>query len=138
MPRPNLRKLPIAPVLALVDSYPTGRAMDDPEYGKQSLLAAVTGASRRAIVRWATDGIPYWAADELAVRLGCHPHDLWGPDWYAVDCALCGTAIHPDDDGDYSCEACAATLCPDCGIWTYRAEDGRQLHAARRPERCFA
>ena len=37
--------------------------------------------SLRTIVRWETDGVPYWSADRLATDLGCHPIEFWA-DWY--------------------------------------------------------
>jgi lambda repressor-like predicted transcriptional regulator len=37
----------------------------------------------RTIQRWRVDGIPYWSADRVAIRLGIHPALIW-TDWYAT------------------------------------------------------
>jgi hypothetical protein len=43
-------------------------------------LSRRTGYPLRTIQRWKTSGIPRYSADELAVRLGVHPANIW-PQW---------------------------------------------------------
>ena len=48
-----------------------------------SELSRRTGYPLRTIQRWRVDGIPYWSADRVAIRLGIHPSLIW-TDWYAA------------------------------------------------------
>ena len=48
-----------------------------------SELSRRTGYPLRTIQRWRIDGIPYWSADRVAIRLGVHPSLIW-TDWYAA------------------------------------------------------
>jgi hypothetical protein len=41
-----------------------------------SELAGRTGYALRTIQRWSTNGIPFYSADRLAIRLGVHPSTL--------------------------------------------------------------
>ena len=48
-----------------------------------SELSRRTGYPLRTIQRWRVDGIPYWSADRVAIRLGIHPALIW-TDWYVT------------------------------------------------------
>lgn len=70
-------RVPIGPALAAA-------APDEPDRA-QTRLAEQTGVSLRSVARWVAAGtVPYWTADRVAARLGCHPFDLW-PEWYDLD-----------------------------------------------------
>jgi hypothetical protein len=47
-----------------------------------SLLAEIVGVERHTIVRWRNAGsnFTWFQADEIAVRLGYHPMEIW-PNW---------------------------------------------------------
>jgi hypothetical protein len=44
-------------------------------------LAEQLGVSQGTVQRWRSEGVPLWAADRAAIRLGVHPHSLW-PDFH--------------------------------------------------------
>lgn len=44
-------------------------------------LAAELGVSLAAVKGWATRGVTYLQADDLAGHFGLHPLEVWGPDW---------------------------------------------------------
>ena len=46
-------------------------------------LSRRTGYPLRTIQRWRLNGIPYWSADRVAIRLGIHPALIW-TNWYAA------------------------------------------------------
>ena len=46
-------------------------------------LARRTKYSVRTLHRWKHTGIPLYAADRIAIRLGVHPSQIW-TDWYSV------------------------------------------------------
>lgn len=46
-----------------------------------SAIALRLGVDRRQVYRWRESGVTVTQADELAVRLGCHPTELWA-DFY--------------------------------------------------------
>lgn len=48
------------------------------------LLLAPNGSEEsgmRKIQRWRRDGMTVYDADEAAVRIGCHPMEIWGDQW---------------------------------------------------------
>ena len=49
--------------------------------GETGQVAHVTGRSKTTVLRWAKEGVPTDAADEVAVAMGLHPVDIW-PDWF--------------------------------------------------------
>jgi lambda repressor-like predicted transcriptional regulator len=57
--------------------------LDNIDAPNLSELARRTGYTLRTIQRWRIDGIPYWSADRVAIRLGIHPALIW-TDWYAT------------------------------------------------------
>jgi hypothetical protein len=46
---------------------------------KDGRLAAVQSTD---LWKWRTSGIDLWAADRWAIRLGYHPLEIWGQDFY--------------------------------------------------------
>lgn len=73
MSRAHERRLPVGPLLAL---FPDRNA---------TYIAARIGMEAgtwRAIKQRGT--IPFWRADRIAVKLGHHPVEIWGYDWYEV------------------------------------------------------
>ena len=42
-----------------------------------SSIALRCGVSRQTATRWRNEGIPLFAADKLAIRLGVHPLIIW-------------------------------------------------------------
>lgn len=50
-------------------------------YAAVSEVAELAGTSRRQWYRWRRTGVDVWQADELAVRFGRHPGELW-PEWW--------------------------------------------------------
>ena len=56
-------------------------ALDEIHYRNLSELSRHTGFPLRTIQRWRTSGIPRNSADELAVRLGLHPANIWHTWW---------------------------------------------------------
>lgn len=63
-------RLPVGPLLAHADN-------------NYSLLARQLGVHHKQIHRWAaTGGVPYYAADWAAIRIGSHPANIWGADWH--------------------------------------------------------
>ncbi len=52
-------------------------------------LARALDVDPNQIMRWRALGVRFHRADALAVRLGKHPTDLWGPDYEAVEFATC-------------------------------------------------
>lgn len=48
----------------------------------RSALARRVGCARRTVARWAHAGLMPAVADEVAARLGLHPADIWGDDWW--------------------------------------------------------
>lgn len=55
-----------------------------------SLLAEIIGVKRHTIVQWRNGGrnFTYWQADQIAVRLGFHPAEIW-PDWFDKSLEAC-------------------------------------------------
>lgn len=43
-------------------------------------LADRLGVERRTVLRYGANGLSLYQADELAVRMGYHPSELW-PEW---------------------------------------------------------
>ena len=61
------------------------------EWAKQELrlpepsqreIGRLFGVDPHAARRWATNGIPLWAADRLACKMGLHPTEIWGNEFY--------------------------------------------------------
>ena len=55
--------------------------------GEQSerATAALLGVAPRTVTRWRLDGLTWAQADELAVRIGLHPLEVWGTAWWDAD-----------------------------------------------------
>ncbi len=63
-------------------------------------LAVVLHCSPTDIWRWLAHGVTWTAADRLAVRLGYHPAEVWGADWWALDDGMSpGGDIDDDETG---------------------------------------
>jgi lambda repressor-like predicted transcriptional regulator len=52
-------------------------------FGTVGEAADHLGVSVRSLYRWMKDGLSWQRADEVAVRLGVHPANIW-PDWFAA------------------------------------------------------
>jgi hypothetical protein len=51
--------------------------------GRCGLRTARTlGVDPRQVYRWRAGGLSWAKADELAVRIGLHPVDVWGAEWW--------------------------------------------------------
>lgn len=98
-------------------------------------LGALLGVSRTTLRRWRADGLTLAQADELAVRLGFMPHEVWDR-WYAVSAAQGAAATNA-----------AKTHCPQGHPYTHtdsagfrrcrycHAENVRQIRANRQVTR---
>lgn len=49
-----------------------------------STLARSLDVDINTIRRWRKDGIPYWSADEVSIKIGLHPVEIW-PDYLEVE-----------------------------------------------------
>jgi hypothetical protein len=76
------RRLPLEPLLAVVPPTPaTGWGSD--HLTPIGALERLTGVCRNSVYRWRRQGgSPEDRADELACRLGLHPGEVWGADWW--------------------------------------------------------
>lgn len=67
------------------------RRLVDERVGRRVVGASVRvqaltlGVDPRQVLRWRHQGVTWAQADELAVRAGYHPGDVWGRDWWALD-----------------------------------------------------
>ena len=52
-----------------------------------SALARALGRHRPQLYRWRAHGLTVDQADGLALRLGLHPVEIWGEDWWRVTLA---------------------------------------------------
>lgn len=68
------QRLPLEPLMA------AARA-------NHSELAEIVRRPRQSILRYATEGIPLLAADQMACRLGMHPSAVW-PEWFDLALAV--------------------------------------------------
>lgn len=50
----------------------------------QTEMAAEIGVTRETVHRWKVTGVPEYAADALAIRLGLHPSIIW-TDWFDIE-----------------------------------------------------
>ena len=55
----------------------------DPQFN-HTRIADVLEIGRGAVHRFLRDGVPERRADEFACRLGMHPAEVWGDDWWAL------------------------------------------------------
>ena len=55
--------------------------LNEVNYSNLSELSRRCGYPLRTIQRWKTGGIPRHSADQLAIRLGLHPANIWLT-WY--------------------------------------------------------
>lgn len=47
-------------------------------------IATLLDVPRRRVLTWRERGVAYFDADEIAIRLGLHPAELW-PDWWQIE-----------------------------------------------------
>ncbi len=66
-------RLPLGPLLEQAGASDHGHA------------AVILGCSRRNVLRFAREGIPCDAADELAIKIGLHPLTVWGAAWHDAE-----------------------------------------------------
>lgn len=80
-----LPRMPFGPLEAVMRSAWAG-----PESGNHPPTFSPRAAALRldvnvlTIHRWRREGIPWWTADRLAVRLNTHPSLIW-PDYWTVE-----------------------------------------------------
>lgn len=74
--RQTATRLPVGPVVRQLPQHmPVGNE------GRNSPIPEILGISFRVWQRYLKDGVPVFQADNLAVRVGAHPIELWGPCW---------------------------------------------------------
>lgn len=52
--------------------------------GSVPMSAAALGVDSRQVYRWRAQGVTWAQADELAIRVGLHPGDVWGRAWWEL------------------------------------------------------
>jgi len=85
-------KLPLEPLWVLAhgrSDLPALATADGTEWRltfNTRLFAEMVGVHERTVNRWKNDGmrIPWDTADLAACRLGMHPCEVWGSDWWAL------------------------------------------------------
>ncbi len=89
-------------------------------------LARIAGVSERTVSRWANEssGVSEEIADQVAVRLGLTPYDIWGDDWYRI--LWCRVCLGPRDS--------TGGLCLECAAEKRRA--AKRVGATKRLESC--
>jgi len=51
-----------------------------------SHFARLAGVSRQTVHRWLRQGLDYWTADRLSVKVaGTHPALIFGPGWFGIE-----------------------------------------------------
>jgi hypothetical protein len=65
--------LPHGPLMALFDAETSS-----------TVVAEACGTTRNAMRRWPENGINPVVADRICARLGLHPADVWGDDWWRI------------------------------------------------------
>lgn len=88
---PNASTLPVGPLLAAAHARAAGI---DPRCARDGatavavpdrLLGEVLGVQRSAVTKLRSRGsVNAWTADRYATRLGLHPAEVWGNDWWSV------------------------------------------------------
>lgn len=68
-------KDPKFPLVNLYESFGTNRP-------SERELADILGVERQTLRRWKETGVPLLKADRLACKLGMHPAEIWGEDWW--------------------------------------------------------
>lgn len=85
MPRPAQVKMPLDALLVATGSHRAvthtndGRVVDAPI----TSLAHRIGVRPRTVQRWRVEGIPLHTADQVAIRCGMHPTEVWDGWWAA-------------------------------------------------------
>lgn len=74
-----------------------------------SMCADLLDVARETLQIWKRDGVPVYSADKAAVRLGLHPVEIWGADWWqAIGCGgLFATKPGPEPDERWYAERLA-------------------------------
>lgn len=65
--------LPPAPLLSMWE-----------EGTSNTVVAEACGTTRNAVRRWHENGVHPVVADRVCARLGLHPADVWGDDWWRI------------------------------------------------------
>lgn len=66
-------------------SLPPGPLLSMWEEGTSStVVAEACGTTRSSIRRWQETGLNPIVADRVCARLGLHPADVWGDDWWRI------------------------------------------------------
>jgi hypothetical protein len=86
-PEAEVNTLPFGPledhVVARCPDLPRNRRSDGTvEVFTTAAIAEMLGISTSSVRKYRLRGVSIWRADELAVRLGRHPMDIWGPAAY--------------------------------------------------------
>lgn len=69
---PPQHRLPLAPLMAAARVDTHGE------------LGQIVRQPREMICRYAAHGVPMFAADRMACRIGMHPASVW-PEWFDID-----------------------------------------------------
>ena len=78
---PRGRRFPFRPLEDWLNAHyrnPTSRA--DTQRGGEltaATIGAIIGVNRQTVYHWRDNGIPWWRADEAAIRAGAHPLEIW-------------------------------------------------------------
>lgn len=48
------------------------------------MVAEACGTTRSSVRRWQETGLNPIVADRVCARLGLHPADVWGDDWWRI------------------------------------------------------
>ena len=77
----NYRKVDAEPLIHIAaNQHPGSDAVGITDLG---LAAQVLNIDRSQLYRWRHEGIPYFSADRLAIRLGYHPALIW-EEWWTI------------------------------------------------------
>lgn len=47
-------------------------------------VSTILNVTNRRVLQWRERGVAYYDADEIAIRLGLHPSELW-PNWWQLE-----------------------------------------------------
>lgn len=80
-PQPRLPFEPLEQWIAV--RYPRDENKYTPHLVANEFVGDLVGVDRQTIHNWRQQGIPIYAADRAATRLGTHPTLIW-PNWYRI------------------------------------------------------
>lgn len=78
---PRLSVEPLLEAISTTDITSGGQLRSGCSHLRQAELLGVVSAQ---LYRWKRYGLTWVQADSLAVRIGEHPSNVWGRDWWAI------------------------------------------------------